>query len=315
MKTSLLNTTILTGILGLTVIAVTGCGPLKQDPTDDYATVNKKTVESKPAHVEGPDHPIAGLVQIDIDDVLNFTEGEASSYVITPRVLLSGVNYGLAMTGAPQGATLKQKVSGHPEEGYDFSWTPAVGITNEQASFEVTFKVVIGSGSNSRSIAALEGAVMIQTAKISVKKTGKLPVVSQIKKASDTIAEGDVVAIAVTVEDPGAFGKEVPVLSIKDLRTSNKDFKFIAGAKAVVIPDAPVALGGNKFRFDLKLDSKQLALPAKTTSSDVKFVVAVTSPSGNVSASQEVSVKLNRKEVTAPTAETKAPTAPTGAKP
>jgi len=285
-------------LIGIAAIAMTGCGPLKEDPTADYA-VEKKATENERA--QSRKQKLPPEVRIEAKEAMDFKEGASESYPVTPYVIVPGAKYSLvleATSGAlPEGLEFQENKPGHAEKGYTISWTPKVGTVALGApnkKFYVVAKIVLAEDSSADAKKALANILLEKKIRIEVEKISERPTI-RVTKASDEVVQGESVAITVEAEDQAAREDQAPKIEIVNPRSKNADDKYVP-AKSFVEVTKETAKDG-KFYYELLLNTNQVVVPAKSESVDVRFVTYVKSksPSGFESAAKEVSIKVLKK--------------------
>ncbi|MES2963923.1 MAG: hypothetical protein V4760_08535 [Bdellovibrionota bacterium] len=273
-------------IATLAALAITGCGETstKSNPLEDYKDL--KTVPqykgNEPRVQVYPNSPLFGIM---IEKTLNFVEGEATSYVVTPRCQIPGAAFKLVAKDLPQGATLAPVDASKPMGDYKLTWTPAVGTLPAQsiwAPYDAEIEVVVLKGADAAADEKMATVAVPKPLTMVLLATSEQPTVVKCELASGVacaggnlqITEGDKIAITLTVKDPGASAGRLPRIALEQDQSENNELPRVAGLRASTKRN-PESLGGGLFRFKGIIDTKGVEFPGSAKSASARLIAYV----------------------------------------
>ena len=275
---------ILTGAvaLGLAMLA-TGCGKLQTNPTADFGDVAKNAIPAS-QHKQGRNKSYLDIIFPDPSTngkILNFNEGESTSYVINFNLVMDGVDYAIQAENLPEGASLTRAPQGKPGD-YILAWTPKVGATQGELYKNITLKVRLAVLKTYTPEAARVMSYINKekTLVLAVIGSKEIPVIEKLDMPTDvkssgnssetavTIQKGASVAFTVTVKDLSVIDGRTPHLYSREEINGMQERPLLKDASQHVSIDNDVkSLGNGRYQFtgrfssagvDVK-DGKQIA--------------------------------------------------------
>lgn len=296
-------------IASFAALAMAGCGDTntKTNPLEDYQDL--KTVPkyqgNEPRIQVYKNSPLFGIMVAD-DKNLNFVEGEAGSYVITPRCQIQGAAFRLVAKDLPEGATFAPVDAAKPTGDYKLTWAPAVGTLPDQVrtdDFEAEIAVEVLKGADPVANERMAQVAVPRTIHLHLAATKSQPLIEKCELASGVscsqgelqITEGDAIAFTLTVKDAGSGKGRAPRLALDDDQGENKEIPRVAARRYTIVSRKPEALGNGLFRFKGRIETKGIEFPAGAKSVIARVVAYVVSPSGLISPDEVIDVNVAKK--------------------
>lgn len=232
--------------LGLALLVVGCSDPFQRnaDPTKDYESL--KTDIPRSQYKESAQDFDGVLIDIQVEGsktgVLNFFEGQETSYKLVSRVQIPGAAYQLKAINLPAGASL---VDGQSGDGvWLLKWKPALntiptGIQNQ--SYELQVEVVLDQNTSARAREAfdLDRRNKVKTFSMVVSFPNTQPVLKfSGLDFNKELKVGEVIPLTIEVTDPASSKDRKPYLII-DFSSENQTAESRRfNAKNLVIDDA-----------------------------------------------------------------------------
>lgn len=336
-------------------LLVVGCGEYKKSPSDDLEALRENAkVQTKPVETRVLPGPVvikqervvveeskvdSSYIIISPDKKMTFTEGVSSSFKVTVRATLPGVQMKLTAKGLPEGATLTEIEETIKENGKDvkrrtgvfkLDWTPALYSITQNTSFQsydikLIADVDVAASANKDNAAKINGLVNEKEITILLFRNQEPPSGLKVDGLASQISEGQLTTFTVTAKVPGIDGKSPQkprlVISYDGVSlTSGNSFLELDGSRYVVADlnkKEAEYVGDSVWKFTLVFDTKNISVQPQLAKNGavmnnadgtrVRLSFKVYSPYGMSTPESLVQLKLMRAKAAAtetPAAET-----------
>jgi hypothetical protein len=257
--------------LGLAMLA-TGCGKFQTNPTADFGDVAKNAIPAN-QHKQGRDKSYLDIIFPDPSTngkILNFNEGESTSYVINFNLVMDGVDYAIQAENLPEGATLTPAPKGKPGD-YVLAWTPKVGATQGELYKNITLKarLVVLKTYTTEAARVMSYINKEKTLVLAVIGSKEIPVIEKLDMPTDvkssgnssetavTIQKGASVAFTVTVKDLSVIDGRAPHLYSREEINGMQERPLLKNASQHVSIDSEgKSLGNGRYQFNGRFSSE-----------------------------------------------------------